>query len=340
MSEKIGRNAPHLEHAREKSPGMDRGQQAKRPEQIPMPGWKEILLRVKDRVRRENISIIAAGVAFYAFLAIPSALTALVALYGLAFDPGDVQRQLDSLSGVMPGAATNVIGQQLATITQSPRSTLGVSFIIALLVALWGTRSGMSTMITALNVAYDEDEKRAFIRFQAATLALTAAAVVFGVIALALIAVLPAILGLLPFGNAAKTLAAVLRWPILIGIVVVGLAAIYRFAPSRNEAKWRWVSWGATVATILWIAGSALFSIYVGQFASYNKTYGSFGGVVVLMMWLYLSAFAVLLGAELNAEMERQTERDTTRGPEKPIGRRGATVADEKVWSGGGSGQS
>jgi membrane protein len=324
-------SSEQLVHAREKSPGMH-GRHADAPQQIPTPGWKDILVRVKDRVGRENISIIAAGVAFYAFLAIPSALTALVALYGLAFDPGDVQRQLGTISGMVPGDAMKLISQQLATITASPRSSLGVSFVIALLVAIWGARSGMSTMITALNIAYDEDEKRGFLRFQAAAFGLTSGAIVFAVVTLALIAVLPAVLGLLPFGNAGKTMAAVLRWPLLVALVGLGLAAIYRFAPSRHEAKWRWVSWGATVATILWLVGSALFSLYVSKFASYNKTYGSLGGVVVLMMWLYLSAFAVLLGAEINAEMERQTERDTTKGPEKPIGRRGATVADEKAW--------
>jgi membrane protein len=319
----------NLAHAREKSPAIQRGREAAAPQQIPKRGWKEILLRVKDRVSRENISIIAAGVAFYAFLAIPSALTALVTLYGLVFDPSDVQRQLASMSGVMPGAALDLIGKQLATITAAPRATLGVSFIVALLVAIWGARSGMSTMITALNIAYEEEEKRGFLRFQAATFALTAGAIVFAVVTLALIAVLPAIIGVLPLGNAGKTLASVVRWPILLALVVLGLATIYRYAPSRREPKWRWASWGAAVATVLWIIGSALFSVYVGQFASYNKTYGSLGGVVVLMMWLYLSAFAVLLGAELNAEMERQTARDTTKGPEKPMGRRGAVVADE-----------
>jgi membrane protein len=323
-----------LDYAREITPAMQRGEhaghghEAAQPSDIPSRGWKQVVMRVFARISLDNLSIIAAGVAFYAFLAIPSALTALVALYGLAFDPQDVQRQIASLNGAMPGAAVQLIGQQLQTVTSQPQSTLGVGFIVALLVAMWGARSAMSTFITALNVAYAEDEKRGFFRFQAAAFALTALAVVFAVLSIALIAVLPAAINFLPFGDFGKTVASVIRWPVLFVLVILGLAVIYRYAPSREEPKWRWVSWGAGVATVLWIAGSALFSIYVGQFASYNKTYGSLGAVVVLMMWLYVSAFAVLLGAELNAELEHQTARDTTTGRPRPMGQRGAWAAD------------
>jgi membrane protein len=323
-----------LEHAREVTPAMRRGEHrghghdADEPQDIPARGWKQVVMRLGARISRDNLSIIAAGVAFYAFLAIPSALTALVALYGLAFDPQDVQRQIASLNGAMPGDAVQLIGQQLQAVTSQPRSTLGVGLIVAVLVAIWGARAAMSTFITALNIAYAEEEKRGFLRFQAAAFALTALAVVFAVLSIALIAVLPAAIDLLPFGKIGKTVASVVRWPVLLVLVTIGLAAIYRYAPSRNEPKWRWVSWGAAVATVLWIAGSALFSLYVGQFASYNKTYGSLGAVVVLMMWLYLSAFAVLLGAELNAELEHQTARDTTAGRPKPMGHRGAWAAD------------
>ncbi len=325
--ERPERKNDDLAHAREKTPATP-GRKAERPQDIPPRGWQSILLRVKDRIARENISIIAAGVAFYSFLAIPSALTALVTLYGLLFNPADVERQVASLQGILPTDAANLITAQLKAVTAGKPTTLGVSLVISVLVAIWGARSAMSTLITALNVAYAEEEKRGFIRFQLASLGLTVAAIVFAVIALALIAVLPAVIGLLPLGDLGKTIAAVLRWPVLVVLITIGLAAIYRYAPSRREAKWRWVSWGAAVATVLWLAGSALFSVYVSQFASYNKTYGSLGAVVVLMMWLYLSAFALLLGAELNAEMEHQTERDTTTEPPKPMGRRGARMAD------------
>jgi membrane protein len=323
-----------LEHARETTSAMRRGEhqghghEAAQPSDIPSRGLKQVVMRVFARISGDNLSIIAAGVAFYAFLAIPSALTALVALYGLAFDPQDVQRQVAALNGAMPGEAVQLITQQLQTVSSQPRSTLGIGFIVALLVAIWGARSAMSTFITALNVAYAEDEKRGFFRFQAAAFALTALAVTFAVLSIALIAVLPAAINFLPFGDFGKTVASVVRWPVLLVLVTIGLAVIYRYAPSREEPKWRWVSWGAAVATVLWIVGSALFSIYVGQFASYNKTYGSLGAVVVLMMWLYVTAFVVLLGAELNAELEHQTTLDTTTGRPRPMGQRGAWAAD------------
>jgi membrane protein len=183
-------------------------------------------------------------------------------------------------------------------------------------------------VIAAINIAYEEEEKRSFIKFQVAALGLTLAAVVFAVIALALVAVLPAIIDLLPFGEVGKLIASIVRWPVLILLMMAALAAVYRYAPCRAEPKWRWVSWGAAVATLLWGIGSALFSIYVSQFASYDKSYGSLGAVVVLLMWLYLSSFVVLVGAELNAELEHQTERDSTTGRPKRLGQRDARMAD------------
>jgi membrane protein len=304
------------------------GRSADRPGEIPARGWWDVLMRVKDDISRNNLSLIAAGAAFYAFLAIPSALTSLVSLYGLVFNPADVQRQIESMQGVLPGESVQLISGQLQNITSGSNSKLGIGLIVSLLIALWSARSGTSSMITALNISYGEAEKRSFVRFQMVALGLTAGVVLFAVVALALIAVLPAIIDLLPFGGFGKTLAAIIRWPILLALLMVCLAAIYRFAPSREEPRWRWVSWGAVVATVLWIIGSALFSLYVGKFASYDKTYGSLGGVVVLLMWLYLSSFIVLLGAQLNAEIEHQTARDSTTGRQQPMGTRGARVAD------------
>jgi membrane protein len=300
-----------------------------RPGRISKPGWKDIIMRVAARIGPEHISIMASGMAFYAFLAVPSALTALVALYGLAFDPSAVQAQVASMKGVIPDEALKLITDQLTAVTSSSSSKLSVSFAIALAVAIWGAQSAMSTMITALNVAYNQEEKRGIIRFYATSIAFTLAAIVLMVISIALVAVLPAIIGLLPLGDTGRLLAAALRWPVLLFLIVTGLAMIYRYAPCRAEPRWRWVSPGAIVATVLWLAGSALFSVYVERFASYNKTYGSLGAVAILLIWFYLGAFSVLLGAELDAEIERQTGRDGTTGPDEPIGRRGAIVADE-----------
>lgn len=304
------------------------GRHAVWPGKIPPQGWKGIARRVFNRINSENILVIAAGVAFFAFVAIPSSLTAVVAFYGLIANTADIKRILSHAAGIVPNDAIHLIGGQLAAITSTSHSTLGVSLLVAVVIALWGARSAMSTLISALNIANAEQERRSLIRFEIAAMALTVGAVFFAVISLALIAILPAFIGLLPFGSFGKTIASVVRWPILLAVVIVGLAAIYRYGPCRREARWRWISWGAIFGAILWLAGSVLFSVYVGDFANYNKTYGSLGAVVALLMWLYLSAFSVLLGAILDAEMEHQTAQDSTTGPQKPMGRRGAKMAD------------
>lgn len=285
-------------------------------------------MRVKDDISQNNLSLVAAGAAFYAFLAIPSVLTALVSLYGLMFNPGDVERQIVAMQGVLPDETIRLISDQLRNISSGSGSRLGTGFLISLLIALWSARSATASLIIALDITYGEQEKRSIIRFELTALGLTLAAAIFGVVALALIAVLPVIIDFLPLGSFGKTMAEIIRWPILLVLLMVMLAAMYRFAPSRKEPQWRWVSWGAVIATILWVIGSALFSIYVSRFAAYDKTYGSLGGVVVLLMWLYLTCFVVLLGAQINAEIEHQTVRDSTIDGQKPMGRRGARVAD------------
>lgn len=305
-----------------------RGRAATWPSEIPWRGWWDILLRANEAMSRRNLSLIAAGAAFYAFIAIPSALAALVSLYGMMFDPAEVSRQLQSLAGLLPDEALQLLSDQLRSLTSKSSTTLSASFVVGLAVALWSARSGASSMITALNVAYDEQEQRSYVRFQIAALGLTLGGVLFAILALGLIAVLPAVVGILPFGASGKMVASILRWPILVGLLMIALAAAYRIGPCRAEPRWRWVSWGAVAATIVWLAGSALFSIYVSYFGSYDKSYGSLGAVVVLLMWLYLSSFVVLLGAQFNAEIEHQTARDSTTGQPLPLGRRGAAMAD------------
>jgi len=305
-----------------------RGRHADWPSRIPWRGWRDILIRTFEDISRTNATLVAAGVAFFAFLAIPSAFAALVALYGLVFNPGDVQHQVEAMRGVVPDQAIGLIGNQLQAIASHSGTRLGVSFGISLALVLWSARSGMSSLMTALNIAYQENEKRGYLAFEATAIALTLGGTLFATLSLALIVVLPAAFGLLPLGAFGKTLAWVVRWPVLIALVVTSLAALYRFGPSRERARLRWLSWGAAVAALVWLVASALFSIYVTYFASYDKTYGSLGGVVVLLMWLYLSCFAVLVGAEMNAEIEHQTARDSTTGPPEPMGRRGAKMAD------------
>lgn len=305
-----------------------RGREARAPREIPAPGWRDILWRVKDRISADNLSIISAGVAFYALLAIFPALIALVGLYGMLFDPQQVGQHLSALTAVLPGDAANLIGEQLGEVTSMERSSLGVGSIVAVLFALWSASAGMRTLMIALDVAYGEKETRGTLNFYGTSLVLTLGAVVGGLVAIATIVAVPVALKFMGLDQGVENVVSYARWPLLALVMLVGLAVVYRYGPARDRPQWRWVSWGAVIATLLWIAGSALFSVYVTQFGDYNKTYGSIGAVVILMTWFLLTAYVVLIGAEINAEMERQTRADTTVGSPKPLGRRGAHAAD------------
>jgi membrane protein len=206
---------------------------------------------------------------------------------------------------------------------------LGIGLVVSLLAALWSASSGTGNLLKAINIAYDEDESRGFLKVRGLALALTLGAIVFLLLTLALVAVVPVVLNVLPLGPVGTILAQVLRWVLLVALVVAALAVTYRIAPDRDQPRFSWVTTGSLVATVLWIIGSIAFSLYVNNFGSYNKTYGAIAGVVVLMLWLYLTSYIVLLGAEVNAESERQTRADTTRGASAPMGERGAAAADE-----------
>jgi len=200
--------------------------------------------------------------------------------------------------------------------------------LFAVALALWSASSGVKSLMTALNIAYEEEEKRGLLHYNALALAMTFGAIIAGLIALTLVALVPPLLQALALPKWLHWMLSLARWPILALGVIIGLAVLFRYGPSRNEARLNWVTWGAVAATVLWIIASVLFSWYAANFANYNKTYGSVGAIVVLLMWFYITAFVVLLGAELNAEMERQTAADTTRPPFKPMGSRGARMAD------------
>src|SRR4051812_19709642 len=305
-----------------------RGREAHAPREIPTPGWRDILWRVKDRISRDNLSIIAAGVAFYALLAIFPALIALVGVYGMIFDPQQVGEHLSMLTAVLPGEAATLIGDQLAEVTTMEKTSLGVGSIAAILLALWSASAGMRTLMTALDVAYGEQEERGTIRFYGTSLLLTLGAVFGGLIAIATVVAIPVALRLLGLDERLENIVSYARWPLLAVVMLIGLAIVYRYGPDRAKPMWRWVSWGAIAATVLWIGGSALFSLYVTKFGDYNKTYGSMGAVVILMTWFLLTAYMFLIGAEINAEMERQTRKDTTEGAERPLGQRRAQAAD------------
>jgi membrane protein len=283
---------------------------------------------VKDQIKRDRLSIIAAGVAFYGLLAIFPGLVALVATYGLVADPAQIERHVASLSAILPPQAAEVVMNQLRDLASTNRAALGLGAIGGLLVALWSASSAVRTLMEALNIAYDEEERRGIIRFYGTALLLTFGGVIAVILAIALVVGLPAFLNLMGLDWLIEIVVSFARWPILALLAIVAFAVIYRFGPSRSKPCWRWVSWGATAAVALWILGSALFSLYVTRFGNYNETYGAAGAVVILLMWFLLSSYAVLIGAEINAEMERQTRRDTTSGRERSMGARGAYAAD------------
>lgn len=304
-----------------------RGREADKPTDVPPKGWLDIVSRTGKRISDDNMTIVAAGVAFYAFVAVVPALAATIGIYGLMSNPSQVSEQVTSFARILPREVVPLLEEQMKRIT-SNSGAAGLSAIVGVLIALGSSASATKALVQGLNIGYGEHEKRGFIKLNAIALVLTVGMIVGAVVAIALVAVVPALLHNLSFGGIVDTVLNWARWPILLGGFIAGLGVMYRYGPSREDAKWAWVSPGAIAAALLWVIASVLFSLYVAKVASYDKTYGSLGAVVVFMMWLYLSAFVVLLGAETNSELERQTLKDTTEGEPKPMGQRGAFSAD------------
>ena len=303
-----------------------RGRSAEKPSDIPARGWKDILWRVYAGISDDRILANAAAVTFYALLALFPAIAALVSIYGLFADPASIEQQLDSVSSVLPSGAIDVIRDQLNRLAAQPRGTLGVSFVIGLVVALWSANGGIKALFDALNVVYEEKEQRSFIRLTAITLVFTVSMIGFVLVAMACIVVLPVALNYLP--SFMGFILNIVRWPVMLVLVAVALAVIYRYGPSRDQPKWRWITWGSALAALAWLGFSAIFSFYAARFGSFNKTYGSLGAVIGFMTWMWLSVAVILIGAKLNAETEHQTARDSTEGAPKPLGARGAKMAD------------
>ncbi|HZA80714.1 MAG TPA: YihY/virulence factor BrkB family protein [Actinomycetes bacterium] len=308
--------------------GEAAGREAERPSEIPPRGWFAVLKRVKAEVKDDNVPLLAAGVAFYAMLAIFPAIIAVVTVYGMVADPNQVESQVGEFAKSLPSGADQLLTQQLQNVANAGRRSLSIGLVVSLLAVLWSASSGVQGLIKGLNVVYDERETRGFFKLRALSLLLTLGAIVVAVVALALITVFPAVVDNLGLGRAGELAASIARWVVLALLVLWALAVVYRYAPDRANPRWRWVSWGAVVALVLWLLGSVGFSWYVDNFGKYNQTYGALAAVIILLLWLFLSAFVVLLGAELDAESERQTARDTTTGPERPLGQRDAEVAD------------
>jgi len=304
------------------------GRTASMPRHIPWRGWLDILIRINNQITADNLSLVAAGVAFYAFLAIFPTIVASISLYGIIAENADIMQQFDSLTVLMPAAARPILLDQVDTLVKSSEKTLGATFIVGLIFALFSAMKGMKAIMMALNIAYNEREKRGFFKIHFIALLLTLASVMLMVFLLGLVVAVPIFLQYIPMGEYVSIFLTLLRWPVMVLVLTMALSALYHFAPSRKEARWRWVSWGAGVATIMWLLASLGFSAYVENFGNFNKVYGSIGALVILLIWFFISSYALLIGAELNAEMEHQTRHDTTVGKPKPLGERGAFVAD------------
>lgn len=308
--------------------GQERGRSAESPHEIPRRGWWDIAVRVKKEMTRDNVDIIASGLALYALLAIFPALAASVSIYGLFASPADIANHLQLVATMLPEDAMRVLQEQLTQLAQRSQGTLSFGVIFGIALALWSARKGMVALMKATNVAYDEEESRGFFKQLFVSLAFTIGAVM-GFLAVLLLGVAaPLVLKLFSVGSATEILLLIVRWLLLFGVAVLGLAIVYRFAPDRHPAQWRWLTPGSLIATTLWVIGSALFALYARNWGSYGKTYGALGGVVILLMWFYLSGYIIILGAEVNSEVERQTKKDTTTGEPKPMGTRGAHSAD------------
>jgi membrane protein len=249
----------------------------------------------------------AASVTFYSILALFPAIAALVSLYGLFADPATIASHLDTLAGVLPGGAVQVIGDELKRVTAQHNDALGLAFVIGLGTALWSANAGVKALFDALNLVHDEPEKRGFIKLNAVSLAFTAAAIGFVLLALGAVVVLPIALDYLGIATGADQVVRWLRWPALLLVVMLGLSLLYRYGPSRADARWRWITWGSAIAALLWLLASVLFSWYAASFGSYNKTYGSLGAVIGFMVWIWISTIVILLGAEIDAEWERRS---------------------------------
>jgi len=342
VDEKAARRAAAAGPARDQRPARDPdapppgapspqelpGIHAEKPTDIPWRGWKQIVKRAWAENKADNMPIIAGGVAFFGFLSIFPALIALISIYGLVASPESVAGQVEDLSAQLPEESSRLIRDQLTAIVDNSGSALSISLVVAILAALWSASGGMGNLITAVNLAYDEVETRNFIKLKLTSLGLTLGAIVFVIVSFTLVAVVPAVLDALPLGVVGTILAQVLRWVLLLGMFAGSLAVLYRVAPDRDAPRFSWVSLGAVVVTVVWALVSVVFSLYVDNFGSYDKTYGAIAGVIILMLWLYLTCYLVLLGAEINSETEHQTAHDTTEGEPRPMGSRDAKMAD------------
>ena len=297
------------------------GGQTPTPSPIPQPGSTNLLLRVFYGISEDRIMLIAAGVTYYVILALFPGIAAIISIYGLFADPSSIAAHLDTLSSFAPGGAVDVMQGQLTHLAHQNRAALGFGFAVSMVFSLWTANYGVSALFEALTAVYEEKEKRGLVKYYATTFAFTVGTIVLVLLSLAILIALPLVLDHIAHPAAPPALLKIIRWPILFVLVVLALSLIYRYGPSRSAAQWRWITWGSAFAAVSWLAASALFSWYVANFGSYNKTYGSLGAIVGFMTWMWVSIFVVLVGAKLDAELERPTAPVKSAGSSAKCGR-------------------
>ncbi|MBR0694006.1 YihY/virulence factor BrkB family protein [Bradyrhizobium lablabi] len=328
----LARSSGQPEAEESAEPGLaeavDRGRLSRSPLQIPFAGWKDILIRTYQQIDEDRLLATAAGVVFYGLLAIFPSITAVVSSYGLFADPFTIAGHLQSLALMLPEGSFAIVHDQISRVLAKGTSTLGITFVFGLFIAIWSANAGMKAIIDALNVVYDEKEKRGFIKLNLVSLSFTVAALVAILVMVGAVVVVPLLLEQVGLGTRAEFIIRLGRWPVLTLLLLVALAVLYRYGPSRATPRWQWLSVGAVAAAVLWLIGSSLLSWYLSNFGDYNATYGSLGAAIGMMTWMWMSAIIVLCGAELNSEIEHQTIVDSTEGRQKPLGARGARMAD------------
>jgi membrane protein len=317
-----------LELQRARAGERGRGRRARAPSQIPWRGWKDIAGRVLREIQDDRIMLVAAGVTFYSLLSLFPAIAAGVACYALVSDASTIAKHLSLGTGVVPAEVLDMLRDEITRIATKSDNKLTFGFLLGLGIALWSANAGMKSIFDALNIIYDETEQRSFLRLNLISLLFTLCSIAAALLAVSAVVAFPLLTAALGRPSLDQPTLDLLRWPVMLVLVVAGLAVLYRYGPSRRPAKWRWISLGSIFAGAAWLGVSSLFSWYLGNFANYNATYGTLGAVVGLMMWMWLSTLVVLIGAEINSEIEHQTAHDSTIGTEKPLGARGAVMAD------------
>jgi membrane protein len=315
-----------VQHARAAQPG--RGRDAESPFEIPWRGWKDIFWRTWTGISEDHLLTLAGGVAFFALLAMVPALTAAVSSYALFADARAIEHQLNLLSDVVPPAALDIMRGEIARIAAGSDGKLTLGFFGGLGLSLWSANAGIKALFEALNVTYGEDEKRSLLGLNLFSLLTTACAIAAGLLVIAAVVVLPLVLATVGLAGTWLKAITYLRWPVMLILAVLAFGFLYQRGPSRQPAKPHWITPGSALAAFTWLATSAIFSWYLGSVANYNATYGALGAIAGLMMWMWLSAVVLLVGGKVNAEIEHQTAVDSTTGPARPLGRRGATMAD------------